>query len=293
MSVMNLATWPMDMARTRLGSMLRGVLQGEPLPPEWLAGTGGDLGLFGPGSATWQVHGDPAMIVGGVRALMLQTLHPLAMAGVADHSDYRHDPLGRLHRTAGFIGMTTFGTTATAELAIEQVKAIHTTVSGIAPDGRRYAAGDPDLLTWVHVALVDSILAGYRRYGSRRLTAIDVDRYLDEYSIVAERLGARDVPKTGAALQQWLRDIRPELRAGRQAGETVRFLLNPPLPFVIRPPYALVAAAAVGLLPGWARRMVGLPTVPVVDRVAVRPAMGAMLRTAGWVLGPPPVPVAA
>jgi uncharacterized protein (DUF2236 family) len=293
MSVFDIAAWPVDVARDRLNTLLRSVLQGEPLPEDRLAGTGGDLGWFGPGSAVWQVHGDPAMIVGGVRALMLQTLHPLAMAGVAEHSDYRHDPLGRLHRTGGFIGMTTFGTTPVAEQAIAQVRAIHPYVKGVAPDGRPYRADDPELLTWVHVALVDSLLWAYRRYGARPLRAADADRYLEEYAVVALELGAEWVPTSVAAVRQYLRDIRPELHAGRQAGETVRFLLNPPLPLVIRPPYSLVAAAAVGLLPGWARRMLALPTVPLVDRVAVRPAVTAMLRTAGWVLGPPPVPVAA
>ena len=193
-----LATRPVDLARDRLNSILRGVLQGDPLPAEWLAGTGGDMGRFGPGSAVWQVHGDPAMIVGGVRALMLQTLHPLAMAGVAQHSDYRHDPLGRLHRTAGFIGMTTFGTTAVADHAIAQVRAIHPHVTGTAPDGRPYRADDPALLTWVHVALVDSLLRAYRRYGGRPLAPADADRYLEEYASVAIALGAEDVPTTVA-----------------------------------------------------------------------------------------------
>ena len=293
MSVLHLASAPVDLARARLNGLLRGVLQGEPLPEDWLAGTGGDLGLFGPGSAVWQVHGDPAMIVGGVRALMLQTLHPLAMAGVADHSDYRHNPLGRLHRTGAFIGMTTFGTTEVAARAIAQVRDIHLHVTGAAPDGRSYRAEDPELLRWVHVALVDSVLAAYRRYGARPLSAADADRYLEEYAVVALELGADHVPTTTADVRRYLRDVRPQLHSGRQAGRTMRFLLTPPLPLVLRPPYSLVAAAAVGLLPGWARRMLAVPTVPLVDRMAVRPAMTVFLRTAGWALGPPPVPVAA
>src|SRR5688500_9257071 len=142
---------PFDLARSFVGDRLRDVLQGERMRDADLAGTGGDFGLFGPGSAVWKVHSDPSMLIGGVRALMLQTLHPLAMAGVAKHSNYREDPFGRLHRTGAFLGATTFGTTATAERAIAQVRAIHPHVKGVAPDGRPYSADDPHLLAWVHV----------------------------------------------------------------------------------------------------------------------------------------------
>ncbi|MGH9212871.1 MAG: oxygenase MpaB family protein, partial [Acidimicrobiales bacterium] len=133
--------------RLRAGAVVRSFLTGEARPAvERLRPPGGDVGLFGPGSATWQVHGDLAMVVGGVRALFLQMLHPLAMAAVADHSDYRTNGLGRLHRTAGFLAATTFGSTAVAEQAIAAVRAVHERVSGVAPDGRPYRASDPHLL---------------------------------------------------------------------------------------------------------------------------------------------------
>jgi uncharacterized protein (DUF2236 family) len=254
-----------------------------------LAGTDGDMGLFGPGSIVWQVHGDASMLIGGVRALMMQTLHPLAMAGVADHSNYREDPFGRLHRTGGFIGATTFGTTVAAQRAIDQVRAIHPHVTGVAPDGRPYSAEDPHLLAWVHVALVDSLLSSYQRYGAKRLSTAEADEYVASYAQVALALGSEPVPMSVAELKQWLRDIRPELHAGRQAKETVRFLLVPNLPLVMRPPYAVVAAAAVGLLPGWARRMLWIPRVPIVEQAAIPPVL-AIVRTMGWVLGPPQVP---
>jgi uncharacterized protein (DUF2236 family) len=280
---------PIDLARSRLGLLIRDVLQGDPMPESDLAGTDGDMGLFGPGSIVWQVHGDASMLIGGVRALMMQTLHPLAMAGVADHSNYREDPFGRLHRTGGFLGATTFGTTAAATRAIDQVRAIHPHVTGVAPDGRPYSAEDPHLLAWVHVALIDSLLSSYQRYGARHLTPAEADEYVASYAQIALALGSEPVPTSVAELKQWLRDIRPELRAGRQAKETVRFLLVPNLPLFMRPPYALVAAAAVGLLPGWARRMLWIPRVPIVERAAVPPVL-AIVRTMGWVLGPPQVP---
>ena len=281
---------PFDLARSFVGDRIRDVLQGERMPESDLAGTDGDVGLFGPGSAVWKVHGDPAMLIGGVRALMLQTLHPLAMAGVAEHSNYREDPFGRLHRTGAFLGATTFGTTATAQRAIAQVRAIHPHVKGTAPDGRPYSADDPHLLAWVHVALIDSLLAAYQRYGTTRATSGELDRYVDEMTQIPLALGSEPVPTSVAELQEWLQAVRPELHAGRQAKETVRFLLAPSVPLIMRPPYAVVAAAAVGLLPGWARAMLWLPRVPLVETVAVRPATTAMVRMLGWALGPPQVP---
>ncbi|MCP3989662.1 MAG: DUF2236 domain-containing protein, partial [Actinomycetia bacterium] len=123
-----------------------------------------DPGLFGPGSVAWRVHAESSMLIGGLRALLLQTLHPLALAGVADHSVYRQDPWGRLHRTARFIGATTYGNTATAEQIITRIRAIHAQVTGVAPDGTPYEANDPHLLLWVHITEIDSFLRAYDRY---------------------------------------------------------------------------------------------------------------------------------
>ena len=277
-----------ELVRTSLGTAVRRFLTGQTRPPlERFAPLAGDVGLFGPGSSTWQVHGDLATIVGGVRAVLMQTLHPLAMAAVADHSDYRKDPLGRLHRTAGFLSATTFGTTPVAEEAIAAVRAVHDRVTGVAPDGRPYAANDPHLLTWVHVTEVDSFLAAHQRYGTGRLDRGGPDRYVAEMATVAERLGAEDVPRSVAELEAWIEGVRPELAGGGQARDAVRFLLVPPMPLAARGPYAVVAAAAVGLLPGWARRMLWLPTAPGADAVMVRPACLAMLRLLGWALKPP------
>ena len=243
-----------------------------------------DPGLFGPDSAAWRVHRDAAMFVGGLRALLLQTLHPLAMAGVADHSDYRTDPWGRLHRTADFIGTTTYGTTDVAMRSIARVRTIHERVRGTAPDGRPYSATDPRLIAWVHVTEVDSFLRANQRYGADRLDRRDADRYVAEMSVVADLLGSEPVPTTVAELRQWLDDIRPELTAGRQARDAVRFLLLPPVALVARGPYSLIAAASVGLLPGWARRHLWLPNPPLVDPILVQPSARFLLASLGWAL---------
>ncbi|KJS26334.1 MAG: histidine kinase, partial [Pseudomonas sp. BRH_c35] len=156
----------------------------------------GDPGLFGPESVCWRVHGDfTSMMVGGISALLLQALHPLALSGVWDHSNFREDLLGRLRRTGQFISATTFGSHADADRLIERVKRIHAGVSGTAPDGRPYAASDPDLLTWVHVAEVSSFLKSHLRYLNPDLPAAEQDRYYAEVALIAERLGAGDVPR--------------------------------------------------------------------------------------------------
>ncbi|MCA1843773.1 MAG: DUF2236 domain-containing protein [Actinobacteria bacterium] len=277
-----------ETVRVRLGTAVRQLLTGQARPaPARFGSTGDDVGLFGPGSAAWQVHADLATVVGGVRALLLQTLHPLAMAAVADHSDYRRDPLGRLHRTAGFLGATVFGRTPAADEAIARVRTIHRRVVGQAPDGRPYRADDPRLLEWIHVTEVDSFLAAHQRYGRRPLDEAGADRYVAEMAVVGRRLGAVDPPTTVAGARASIERFRPELAAGRQAHEAVRFLLWPPLPLPARAPHALIAAAAIGLLPGWAARALWLPRAPGADTVVVRPACLALLRVLGWSLQPP------
>jgi uncharacterized protein (DUF2236 family) len=171
-----------------------------------------------PGGMARKVHADlPAMLIGGVTALLLQTLHPLAMAGVAEHSSYQEDPLGRLRRTASFVGTTTFGTVAEAEAAIAQVQRVHRRVRGIAPDGRAYSAGDPELVTFIHVAEVASFLASSQRYGTGTLSPEECDRYYEEVAPVALALGATWAPRSAAEVESYLLRVRPELYAGPQA----------------------------------------------------------------------------
>ncbi|MEM9606744.1 MAG: oxygenase MpaB family protein [Actinomycetota bacterium] len=280
-----------ERVRNQAGGAVRGLLAGNRERPE-VPAVREDHGLFGPDSAVWAVHSDLAMLVGGVRALLLQTLHPLAMAGVADHSSYKDDPLGRLHRTGAFVGATTFGTVREAEEAIAGVRAVHRHVMGTAPDGRRYSAGDPRLLLWVHATEVDSFLRAHDRYGASPLMPVRRDQYVEEMAEVATRLGAQEVPRSTAELRDALRSFRGETTAGSQAREAVRFLVVPPVPIVARAPYGVVLSAAVTLLPRWARRELRLPVVPGSELLAVRPATQVLLRGLGWALGPHPQAVA-
>lgn len=276
-----------ETARLSLQGAIRGVLIGSAEPVAGIARSGGDdPGLFGPGSATWTVHSDAAILIGGIRALLLQTMHPLAMAGVADHSAYRTDPTGRLWRTSAYVGATTFGTTEQATQAVAIVRRVHESVVGTAADGRAYAANDPHLLGWVHHTLVDSFLRAHQRYGDTPLTPVDADRYVAEQARLAELIGAvhPEPARSVSELRAWMWGIRPELRAGAQARVATRFLLFPPLALATRPPFAVLASAAIGLLPGWVRRDLRIPTVPFADALVVRPSARALSHVVGWAL---------
>ena len=245
----------------------------------------GDDGLFGPGSAAWVVHGDfTAMMAGGVAALLLQMLHPGALAGVWDHSNFRRDMLGRLRRTAQFISGTTYGATATAEALIAKVRTIHDRVAGTLPDGTRYSANDPDLLTWVHVAEVGSFLAAHRRYRDPAFPNAEQDRYLAEYAIVAEKLGATGVPRTRNQIDAYMAKIRPQLRADHRTREVARALLHQqPASLAMAPAQKLLMEGGIDLLPDWAARMHGLER-PLVGRPAVRAGMAGIGSVLRWAL---------
>lgn len=214
-----------------------------------------------------RVHADSSMFVGGLRALLLQSLHPLAMAGVAGHSGFRGDPWGRLARTSYFLAATTFGPDELARETVERIKQVHTRVRGTAPDGRPYSAGDPHLLEWVHIAEIDSFLRAHQRYGSAPLDQAGRDGYVADTARVARELGVVDPPETEAGLAARIAAFRPELAGTPQARETARYLLlQPPLALAARAPYALLAAAAVDLLPWWARVQLWLPALPGLAR---------------------------
>jgi uncharacterized protein (DUF2236 family) len=221
--------------------------------------------------------------------VMLQSLHPRAMQAVADHSGYRGDMWGRLARTSTFLATTTFGTAADAEAAVAAVRRIHGRVRGTMPDGQPYSADDPHLLRWVHVAEVDSFLTAHQRYGASPLDQAGRDRYLAQSATVAERLGAVDVPLTEAELRAALTDYRPELQGTEVARDAIAWLLrHPELPRAARPGYLMIAAAAIALLPRWARRELALPSLAVVDRAAV-PLVGELAtRTIRWAMATPP-----
>lgn len=250
----------------------------------------GDPGLFGPNSVTWKVHEDLSMFVGGVSALMLQALHPLALAGVLDHSDYRTDPLRRLARTSSFIGVTTFAASPVAEQVIDIVKAVHRGVVGVAPDGRAYSAGDPDLLRWIHVAEVRSFLEAHRRYHPNPIRGRDIDRYYAENVVVAERLGATEVPASATAVETYLESVQPELECGPRAREAMAFLCSPWAPDpVTKVVSAVIAQAAIEALPGWARSMYGIARFGLVESAIVRPTTWGLLGASRALIGPSPI----
>lgn len=233
-----------------------------------------------------RVHADAAMFVGGLRALLLQSLHPVVMAGVAQHSRYRDDPWGRLQRTSFFVAVTTFGPADEAERAIARVRAVHRRVRCTTADGRAYVASDPHLLRWVHVAEVDSFLAAYQRYGvSGRLDQSERDAYVADTSVVAVKLGINNPPRTEAELSHQLASYRPELAGTPEAREAARFLLlRAPLPLAARLPYTALAAAAVGLLPVWARWPLRLPYLPATEATIGRLAGRGVVSGVHWAM---------
>jgi uncharacterized protein (DUF2236 family) len=247
-----------------------------------------DLGLFGPGSVTWKVHDEPILLVAGLRSLYLQALHPRAMAGVAQNSDYQADPWGRLMRTATYVATTVYGTTAQAESAGRRVTALHSRMRGRDPfTGQEFRVDEPDLLRWVHVTEVESFLDTARRAGVR-LTPAEADAYYAEQRRTAALVGLdpATVPATVAEVADYYRDVRPALRLTTAAAAAALFLTAPPAPgkiglplrlgLTLGPPrwaYLGIAGTAFGLLPRWARRMyggLGLPTTDLSAALSVR-----------------------
>ncbi|MEW9553463.1 oxygenase MpaB family protein [Nonomuraea sp. NPDC050783] len=230
-----------------------------------------DIVVQTPRSATWRVHTDRSMWVGGVRGLMLQALHPLAMRGVWQNSNFQQDPFGRLRRTADFVGRVTFGSPEEAAEAGRRVRAIHKALRVRDPDtGRTHRVDDPELLLWVHCAEVSSYLEVVRR-GGLGLSERQADRYLAEQRRSASYVGLHpeDVPGTCAEMAAYFKRVRPALRVTPEAASTVRFLLWPRLPDGLgalaagKPAYFPFGALCYYSLPGWARRMYGvLPEVP-------------------------------
>ncbi len=243
---------------------------------------------FDPDRPVRRVHGDASMFIGGISALLLQSLHPLAMAAVAAHSGYRGDPWGRLQRTSTFLAVTTFGTEEDAQRAVDHVRGIHASIRGRTAEGLPYHASDPHLLGWVHAAETDSFLRAHQRYGARPLDAAGCDAYVADTARVAEALGVIDPPLDRRALSRRLSAYRPELRATAEARAAARFLLlQPPIPLAARPFYAGLAANGVTLLPPWARSLLRLPRLPAVEDIAVTPAGRALTRTIRWAMSPP------
>ena len=276
--------------RKRLGEGLFAMVAGPDGPEkrDRIHGTPGPR-WFADDSPIRTVHADASMVVGGLRALLLQALHPLARAGVAQHSDYRNDPWGRLQRTSTFLAVTTFGTADDAQRAVDRVRGIHRRVHGLAPDGREYRADDPHLLEWVHIAEADSFLLAYQRFGAAPLDQAGRDAYVSETARVATALGVIDPPRSEAQLKARLKAYRGELHSTPAAREAARFLLfTPPLSLPARGPYGVLAATAVSMLPAWARLPLRLPYLPVLEATGVRLSGQVLVGGIRWALGANP-----
>lgn len=281
----------------------------------------GDPGLLGPDSVSWRVIAEPAAIAGGLRALLVQLLHPLAMAGVADHSSYREDPLGRLERTSAWVTVSTFGATEEGLAVARRVRGVHRPVSGTAPDGRAYDAADPRLLVWVSIALTSSFLVADRLWAPWPVGPAERDRFVAEQGRLAALLDPRvdlaalaDDPDALAAfrsgelplplldegrlptderqLDAVLAGFAPELAVDDQGRDALTFLRRPPLPDAARLGYRSLFWGAVGSLPPAHRELHGLELGAVRGRLAVRQA-GALLTAMRVATGPSPALAAA
>lgn len=220
------------------------------------------------------VHGDLAtMIVGGLGSLFLQMLHPHAMAGVAQHSRYQNDVLGRLLQTANFIGHTTYGPSTQAYLAIERVLAVHEAVRGEADDGVAYYANDPHLLAWVHACEASMFLAAYQRYGRIRLSAEEADDYVREMSTLARDLGAENPPTTVAELWAQIDTFRPELRLSADGEDARRFVADGFVQGTMQKlAHRLFVQSSYDLMPPWAISQLGVASSSRWREILVRPA---------------------
>ncbi|MGH1522989.1 oxygenase MpaB family protein [Leifsonia sp. L25] len=257
--------------------------------PSWVLRLedGEDEGFFPAGGAAWTVHGGMATLVAGVRALLLQALHPGALAGVREHSRYREDPLGRLAGTIQWIHTVTFGSRGQAIAGSEMVKTLHERVHGSYVDGhgvtRPYAANDPDLAEWVHLAFTDAFLTAHEHWGPP--IPGGADGYVGEWAIAAELMGVADPPRTAADLRARIDAVTDagELRGGPEVAEIVRFIRRAPLRRTLRPSYRVLFRAAVSTMEPRYRALLGLP---VADRLPIHRATSVVLAGARVLLGP-------
>jgi uncharacterized protein (DUF2236 family) len=273
--------------RSHLLETLSGTSDGR---PTWVDAMekGADAGFFGPGSASWAVHGGMATMVAGIRALLMQTLHPGAMAGVHDWSRYREDPLGRLTGTIRWLVTVTFADTDLARHESSRVAHFHDRVRGEYTDAhgttRPYAAGDPELLSWVHVVFTDAFLASHTLWSGTHVPSGFADRYVAEWATAGELIGVPNPPRSAGELHDQLEGfrMRGELKSDERVAEAVRFIRKPPLSRGMMPAYRVMFAGAVASLPVEYRRMLGLRRSPL----PVVWATGRVLALVRRVMGP-------
>lgn len=252
----------------------------QPTPEEM-----GDAGWFGPDSVAWRVHADHSLLIAGIAAFTLQALHPMAMAGVAEHSTFSDDFLGRTRRTGEFVQGVVYGSSTEADRLCRMVRKVHERVVGIAPDGRAYSANDPDLLHWVHISEYMAIAAANRRFGVQPMSERELDRYIEEVAVVGIGTGVVDPPRSWLGINDALERHRPNLAVAEYAAAGVAFLDDPPIiPRPAKPVWRALWSGAVACLPPVARQLLRLPEPSTIELARCR----AVLRTLGALGDTPP-----
>ena len=246
-------------------------------PPVAFLTPAGDRGLFGPESIAWKVHDDfISMMIGGISSLILQALHPQALAGVWDHSSFREDLKGRLGRTAFFIAATTYGPKGMADSVIDRVNQIHQKVSGFDEFNQPYRADDPELLAWVHLTETRSFIHSYESYRNEPLGNSQKDQYFLEMKMLGERLGAINLPQSYAATDQAIRNYIPQLHYGDRAKSIIALLENFPSSLVARPFVKMITKAGFLNLPNWAYPIIQRPEPGRLERLAMSSSIQLM-----------------
>lgn len=280
---MSFAAEALAFAQQAAGDQVMKLFSVDELNPDDMASPE-DHGYFGPQSIIWRVHGDQSSLIGGFRALFMQSLHIRAMELFGDHTDVYEDPLGRLQRTTQFVVVTTYGNTAAADRMINRIRAVHSRVNGFDQLGNAICANDPDLLLWVHNTLAEGFLYAFDNYGYGKLTDAEKDQYVAEFAVIGRKLGAENVPESVEQLRASMAMLAPELGKSEKGRNGARFLLKPPgMPLPMLAGYSVLTAAAAGSLPKHAREILGLPVPPGFD-IAIRPVATAFARTLGWMV---------
>ncbi|CAI8357976.1 MAG: hypothetical protein CL452_07305 [Acidimicrobiaceae bacterium] len=243
--------------KARLTETTVGLFSHAPDPLEETFQYPDDPGLFGPESITWKIMGDVSSFIGGIRALLIQAAHPEVAAGVANHSTYRDDPLGRLSRTASYVTATAFGAMPEVEKSIKMVSSAHRPVVGTSSRGEKYSAGNPEMAAWVHNALIDSFLVSYQNFGPFLLKNEEADSYVYEQTNLGNLMKASPLPENAASLSCWLSE-NPKVGSSKEGAEAVSFLKKPPLPFFTRIAYKILFNAAVVTMPIELREAIGV-----------------------------------
>lgn len=244
----------------------------------------GDAGLFGPDSMTWELMGDVSGFIGGIRALLIQAAHPEVAAGVADHSRYREDPLGRLSRTSNYVTATSYGAIPEVEAAVATVRRAHRIVAGTSHRGLPYQADDPPLAAWVHNSLTDSFLVCAQVYGARPISTREADRFVAEQARIGRLLDADPLPQTAAELSRWIAE-HPAMAPSPGMRDAIEFLRDPPLDPAVKMAYQVLASAAIATLPVRIRHVIGLKPRPGaigVGKAAMLPMRWALAWSPRW-----------